>query len=169
MLKVGITGGIGSGKTTVSRIFESIGIPVYYADDRAKWLMKNDAQIVRKIKKAFGEEAYTSEGELNRTFLADRVFGDEEQLRRLNRIVHPAVRRDADHWHLNQSGVPYTLKEAALLFESGSYRYLDRIISVTAPRALRIKRVMKRDGVSRGKVLARIEHQIPEAEKVRRS
>ena len=167
--KVGITGGIGSGKTTVCKIFETLGIPVYYADDRAKWLMAHDPALKASIVAAFGAEAYRTDGALNRAFLAEAVFGDAAQLKRLNALVHPAVGRDAEAWHAQQTGVPYTLKEAALLFESGSYRRLDKVITVFAPRELRLQRIMRRDGARREQVEARMAHQLPEEEKVRRA
>ena len=169
MLKVGITGGIGSGKTTVCKLFEALGIPVYYADDRAKWLMINDPELVEGIKSLFGEEAYLADGQLDRPFIAQKAFGDPALLQKLNALVHPAVAIDGERWHATQSGVPYTLKEAALLFESGSYRFLDRVITVYAPVELRIRRVMERDGVAREAVTARMERQMPEEEKMEKA
>ncbi len=169
MLKVGITGGIGSGKTTVCKIFETLGIPVYYADDRAKWLMTHDPELVEAISNTFGQAAYSPEGQLNRAYLAKVVFGDAEKLAQLNALVHPAVFRDGSQWHQSQTGAPYTLREAALLFESGSYRAIDKMIVVTAPQEIRIKRVMERDQVTADAVLARIEKQWPEEEKVKRA
>jgi len=168
-LKIGITGGIGSGKTTVCRIFEALGIPVYYADERAKWLMAHCAELRASITAAFGAAAYTDEGHLNRAYLADVVFNDSQQLNRLNALVHPAVGKDAAFWHAQQQDVPYTLKEAALLFESGSYQQLDRVITVFAPRELRLQRVMRRDGVSSEQVQARMARQLPEEEKINRA
>lgn len=169
MLKVGITGGIGSGKTTVCKIFETLGIPVYYADDRAKWLMTHDPELMAAISNTFGEDAYTTEGQLNRAYLAKVVFGDDEKLAQLNALVHPAVFRDGSEWHHSQTGAPYTLREAALLFESGSYRAIDKMIVVTAPLEIRVKRVMERDHVTEAAVMARIEKQWPEEEKVKRA
>ncbi|NUO00068.1 MAG: dephospho-CoA kinase [Saprospiraceae bacterium] len=169
MLKVGITGGIGSGKTTVCKIFEALEVPVYYADDRAKWLMTHDPELIAGIKAAFGPDAYSPEGQLNRPYLSKVVFENNEKLAQLNALVHPAVFRDGSQWHQAQTGVPYTLREAALLFESGSYRAIDKMIVVTAPLALRINRVMERDKVSEAAVLARIEKQWPEEEKVKRA
>lgn len=166
MLHVGITGGIGSGKTTVCKIFEALGIPVYYADDRAKWLMEHRETLVRGIRELFGDEAYTPEGRLNRPWIAAQAFQDPELLNRLNQLVHPAVAEDGLNWQQAQTGVPYTLKEAALLYESGSYRLLDKIIVVTAPLELRIQRVMERDQVDRKSVEQRIARQMLEEEKV---
>lgn len=168
-LQIGITGGIGSGKTTICKIFETLDIPVYYADDRAKWLMANDPDLKKKIEEKFGEEAYTKEGKLNRSYLADRVFGDSESLRALNELVHPAVGRDAQQWHESQGNVPYTLKEAALIFESGSFRHLDKVIVVYAPREMRLQRVMRRDGSPREAIEARMDKQMPEEEKIERA
>ncbi len=165
MLKVGITGGIGSGKTLVCKLFETLGIPVYYADDRAKYLMTHNAELVAAIKASFGEEAYVN-GELNRAYLSEKVFNNPEALAQLNALVHPAVRKDTEQWQLQQADKPYTLREAALLFESGSYKALDKIIVVTAPKSLRIARVMKRDGFTAEQVEARMKNQLPEEEKV---
>lgn len=168
-LRVGITGGIGSGKTTVCRIFELLGIPVYYADEWAKWLINNDDEVKKGIVEIFGPDAYTSEGEYNRAFVARIVFDNKETLAALNALVHPAVERHSRQWHERQSqtGVPYTLKEAALLIESGSARFLDCLIVVTAPEALRIRRVVQRDGIAEKQVRARMERQLPEADKVK--
>ncbi len=170
-LKVGITGGIGSGKTTVCHIFEVLGVPVYFADDRAKWLMTHDPALRNRISARFGDEAYLPDGSLNRVFLAQQVFHDREKLQALNALVHPAVHEDAARWHQEQvrRGALYTLREAALLFESGGYRLLDKMIVVTAPEELRIRRVMQRDGVPREAVLARMANQRPESEKAARA
>jgi dephospho-CoA kinase len=168
-LKIGITGGIGSGKTTAARIFEALGIPVYYADDRAKWLMVNDEQLKARIIDLFGPEAYDSSGALNRAHIAQKAFSDAGLLEQLNAAVHPAVGADAERWHKEQSGVPYTLKEAALLYESGSYKALDAVIVVSAPDEVRLRRVMQRDGVEEEAVRARMRKQMPEEEKARRA
>lgn len=165
MLKAGITGGIGSGKSTVCRIFEWLGIPVYYADDRAKQLMTEDEDLRAEIRMLLGEEAYLSDGSLNRAHIAGIVFSDADMLGKLNALVHPAVHRDGEAWHLRQSA-PYTLREAALLYESGGYRLLDKMVVVTAPVELRIERVMARDSVDRSAVEARLSKQWPEEKKV---
>ena len=165
-MRIGITGGIGSGKTTVCKLFETLGIPVYYADAAARKLMVTDQHLIHQIKNTFGEEAYTPAGELNRPYLAKIVFNNSEKLKFLNSLVHPAVEKDARAWHSRQGHVPYTLKEAALIFESGSYRQLDRIIYVYAPLETRIKRVMERDKVQREDVLARVRNQWPEEDKI---
>ena len=167
MIKVGLTGGMGSGKTTVAKIFETLGIPVYYADLEAKRLMVGDASLVEAIKELFGEEAYDANGLLNRTFIAQRAFPEPALLKKLEALVHPAVLRDGERWQAAQLGVPYTIKEAALLFESGSYRQLDKVITVFAPLELRIARVMSRDKSAREDVEARIARQMPEEEKLK--
>ena len=165
MLHIGITGGIGSGKTTVCKIFETLGIPAYYADDRAKALMTNDLRLVATIKNTFGDEAYLPDGALNRSYLAATVFGNTEKLAQLNAIVHPAVIADGIAWQQAQTLVPYTLKEAALLIESGSYKNMDKIIVVVAPLELRVARVMHRDGATEAAVQARIAQQLSDAER----
>ena len=169
MLKVGITGGIGSGKTTVCQIFEKLGVPVYYADQRAKELMEDDSQLRAEIKQEFGDDIYDAEGKLDRKKLAEIVFNNEEKLLKLNGMVHPAVFRDNQSWNevLAKKGYPYTIKEAALLVETGSYRTLDKLIVVSAPEEDRIKRVMARDGSTEEQVLARIKAQMPEEQKVK--
>jgi dephospho-CoA kinase len=165
MLKVGITGGIGSGKTTVARVFEVLGIPVYYADKETRRLMDADPEIRKQIISAFGQESYTAEG-LNRKYIAQIVFNQPKQLERLNSITHPVSIQDAAEWSARQSS-PYTLKEAALIFESGSASQLDFVIGVYAPEPLRIKRVMDRDGLSAPEVKARIARQIDETIKMK--
>lgn len=167
MLKVGITGGIGSGKTTVCKLFEALQVPIYYADDRAKWLMQNDSELMDGLREAFGSEVYTGAGLLNRGFLAEIVFNDSEKLALLNGLVHPAVHRDNEEWQAAQAaqGSVYTLKEAALLYESGANYQLDKIIVVSAPLEARIARVMQRDNCAREAVLARIDKQMPQSEK----
>jgi dephospho-CoA kinase len=160
LLKIGLTGGIGSGKSTVARIFEILGIPVYYADAAAKRLMNTDPALREQIIAAFGAEAYTG-GELNRQYLAQQVFHDEKKLARLNSFVHPATIHDAEKWIAAQTS-PYTVKEAALIFESGSEKLLDYVIGVSAPQELRIQRTMQRDHISREEVLKRIHQQMDE-------
>lgn len=165
MLKIGITGGIGSGKSTIARIFEVLGIPVYFADDAAKRLMNEDPELRHQLIEQFGEGTYTN-GKLNRAYLASIVFNDKEKLELLNSIVHPATILDGERWVARQSA-PYTLKEAALLFESGSQQYLDYVIGVSAPTALRIHRTMTRDQITREEVMARMSKQIQEPVKMR--
>jgi len=165
MLRIGLTGGIGSGKTTVAKIFEKLGIPVYYADDSAKRLMNTDAGLKASIIKNFGEAAY-KEGELDRKYLAGIVFNDKEKLERLNSLTHPVTITDAEHWIKKQTS-PYIIKEAALLFESGAARYLDHVIGVYAPQHIRVKRIMDRDGLSVEEVMKRINRQIDEEIKIK--
>lgn len=165
MLKVGITGGIGSGKSSVCKIFEVLGVPIYYADDRAKALMTTNADLIAGIKERFGEAAYLN-GQLDRDYLAQQVFHNKEALAALNALVHPAVALDAARWHKEHLNAPYTLKEAALLFEAGSYKQLDKIIVVTAPKEIRIQRVMQRDNVTADQVEGRMNNQWPEEKKV---
>ena len=161
MLKIGITGGIGSGKTTVCRIFESLCIPVFYADTVAKQIMVTDTLLVAGVKAAFGDESYTIEGKLNNKYIAQIVFNDQQELDKLNALVHPATFRAFERWmNTVPAGTPYILKEAALLFESGSYRLCDKSVLVTAPVDIRIARVMERDEVSREQVASRINKQL---------
>ena len=168
MLKAGITGGIGSGKTTVCKMFEQLGIPVYYADDRAKYLMQHEHFLIDQIKKHFGEEVYVN-GKLDRRVLATKVFNDKAKLDVLNSLVHPVVFRDTERWMEEQKEkkVPYVLKEAALLVETGSYKALDELIVVTAPLNARIERVTERDNTNADEVLARVKNQLPDDEKVK--
>jgi len=168
MLKIGLTGGIGSGKTFVCRIFEELGVPVYYADDRAKWLMQNDAHLVAAIKKAFGENIYSG-NQLDRAKLAAMVFNNKQALEKLNNLVHPAVFTDTAFWLEERRESPYTIREAALIFETGSDQLLDKVITVTAPLEIRIQRVMQRDNVPRENVMARVANQMDEKEKVKRA
>jgi dephospho-CoA kinase len=168
MIRVGITGGIGSGKTTVCEIFESLGIPVYYADREAKKLMHKDTGLKDEIIKHFGQEIYDLDM-LDRKKLAAIVFHDKAKLKLLNSLVHPAVQRDVKNWMNKQTGVPYAIKEAALLFESGSYGHLDKIITVVADDETRINRIMKRDHVSKEDVLARMKNQWPQKDKINKS
>jgi dephospho-CoA kinase len=169
ILKVGITGGIGSGKTTVCQIFETLGIPVYYADQRAKWLMVHDPALVAGIKQLLGDKAYLPDGSLDRAYIAQRVFNATDLLQQLNQLVHPAVAEDGERWHCAQTGVPYTLKEAALLFESGTYQAMDKMITVFAPEEMRLQRVLARDGGEPDAVRARMKNQMPDEEKMRRA
>jgi dephospho-CoA kinase len=166
MLKIGITGGIGSGKSTVCRIFELLGIPVYYADAMAKDIMNRDPELKEQVKQHFGADSYDSNGLLNRQRLGNIVFNDQEKLQLLNSLVHPATIRDSEQWAARQQA-PYVLKEAALLFESEAFHYLDKIIGVSAPQPLRMHRVMQRDKVSRNEVLARMHKQMDEIIKMR--
>ena len=166
MLRIGLTGGIGSGKTTIARIFETLGIPVYYADDAAKKLMNTNADLKKYILKHFGEDSYKN-NELDRKYLAAIVFNNKEKLELLNSLTHPVTLRDSDNW-MNRQTSPYSIKEAALLFESGAEEQLDYVIGVYAPQHIRIKRVMDRDGISAAEVMKRISRQIEEERKMKR-
>lgn len=143
-LLVGITGGIGSGKSTVAKIFSLLNIPIYSADDRAKWLLTADPNLKKQIIQNFGEESYLPDGSLDRKYLSEIVFNDKEKVSLMNALVHPAVKLDFEKWVKNQSS-PYVLKEAALLFETGSYKELDKIINVSSPLKIRISRILWRD------------------------
>ena|SRR5665213_1601684 len=165
MLKIGLTGGIGSGKTTVARIFEVLGIPVYYADDAAKRLMNESGDLKNSIIKTFGTDAYVN-NELDRKFLSNVVFNSTEKLNALNSIVHPATINDAIKWFKNQHG-PYVIKEAALIFESGSQKELDFVIGIKSPLELRMQRSMSRDHITAEQVQSRINKQMNEDEKMR--
>jgi dephospho-CoA kinase len=166
MLKVGLTGGIGSGKTTAAKLFALLGVPVYNADDAAKRLMQDDAGLKAAIIAIFGEDTYP-DGKLDRALLAKQVFNDPARLAQLNALVHPATIADAARWMQEQTA-PYTLKEAALLFESGSDKGLDLVIGVDAPEALRIQRVMAREQTTEEEVRKRLDKQMPENEKLHR-
>lgn len=166
-LKIGVTGGIGSGKTTICKIFASMGIPIYNSDLRAKSIMVENMDVVEQIIDNIGADSYFKDGSLNRAYIAGIVFRQKEKLEILNKIVHPAVRLDGLKWDEEQVGTPYTIKEAALMIESGNYKGLDKIIVVTAPKDIRIARVVQRDKTNRDAVLARIDKQMPEAEKVK--
>ncbi len=162
---IGLTGGIGSGKTIVARVFETLGIPVYYADDEAKRLMNTDPELRKSIIGLFGDKAYDQDG-LNRRFISSIVFNDPGKLQNLNSLVHPATIRDAEEWRKKQVA-PYIIKEAALLFESGANRHLDLVIGVSAPLHLRIKRVMARDKISKDEVMKRISRQMDDEKKMK--
>ena len=165
ILKIGITGGIGSGKSTVAKVFEMLGIPVYYADDAAKKLMNEDVFLKKQLIDAFGKEIYQN-GVLNRSSLSELVFNNPEKLSQLNGIVHPATIADAEYWMQQQHSV-YAIKEAAILFESGANKYVDKVIGVFAPVQLRISRVMQRDNSTQEKVTARMNKQMEEEKKMK--
>jgi len=167
MKKIGITGSIGSGKSTVVQLFAHLGAPVYDADSRAKWLMVSSPTLIAGIKQLFGEEAYHSNGELNRQHISARAFQDQTILAKLNALVHPPVYKDFDDWAAKQQA-PYVIKEAALMFESDSYKQLDEVIVVTAPEELRVQRAMQRDNVSREAVFSRMKSQLTQEEKLAR-
>ncbi len=166
MLKIGITGGIGSGKSLVCRLFGLLGIPTYDADTRAKWLMAHHPDLRQDLTSAFGEETFTPAGALNRAYLAGLVFNDQERLAQINRLVHPRVGEDFAAWAETKRHLPYVIKEAALLFEAGSSRDLDQVITVSAPQELRISRTLLRDPHrTRADIEAIIQKQLSEAER----
>jgi dephospho-CoA kinase len=169
MLKIGITGGIGAGKSTVAGIFKVLGIPVFDADATAKNILNTDSVLREQIAATFGSETYKN-GLLDRKYLATLVFNNPNQLAKLNALVHPASIEAANIWakHWEEQGCPYILKEAALLFEAGTNVGLDFIIGVTAPVEMRIARVMERDHVTREEVLKRMQHQLDDSEKMKR-
>ncbi|MCB0696087.1 MAG: dephospho-CoA kinase [Chitinophagaceae bacterium] len=164
MLKVGITGGIGAGKSVVCRVFHTLGIPVFDADHAAKMLMDTDPTLIAGITKLLGPGVYTS-GKVNREQLAAAVFKDKSLLQQLNALVHPATIDYGKKW-MQQQNAPYTIKEAAIFFESGSYKDMDVMVGVTAPEELRISRAMQRSGMTREKVQERIASQMNDAEKM---
>lgn len=166
MLKIGLTGGIGSGKSTVAKVFETLGIPVYYADDAAKRVMNENAALRQQIIEHFGETSYDN-GQLNRAHISGQVFNNTEKLNLLNTIVHPVTIADAEQW-MQQQKTPYAIKEAALIFEANANKQLDYVIGVSAPPDLRLKRVMERDHTSPDKVQARMDKQMNEEEKMKR-
>ena len=165
MLKIGLTGGIGSGKTTVSQIFSVLGIPVFYADDVAKNMMNENEHVKQSIIDLFGKDAYKA-NTLNRKYIADIVFNDAFKLEQLNALVHPVTIAAAAAW-MNKQTTAYIVKEAALMFESAAAANLDYVIGVYAPQVLRLQRVMHRDNVKREEVIARMNNQIDETIKMK--
>ena len=166
MLKIGITGNIGSGKTTVSKIFEMLAVPVFFADEAARDVMVTDNILVDGIKAAFGAASYFADGSLNRKYIAGIVFNDESKLKVLNSLVHPATFRAFDNWvSLQNNKATYVLKEAALLFETDAWKGCDSTILVTAPLKVRVERVMKRSGLTREEIISRDAKQLSERKK----
>lgn len=166
MKKIGITGGIGSGKTTVARVFEQLGIPVYHADYWAKEIMNTDELVIGRLKELFGDTIYDHTGKADRKRIAELVFTDKNKLNELNSIIHPAVWLHGENWLKQHAGKPYILKEAAILFESGGNKDMDKVIMVTAPKELRMERVMKRDNVTAAEVEARMANQWSDEQKI---
>ena len=163
MIKVGLTGGIGSGKSTVAAIFEKLNIPVFYADNEAKWILNHDLAVKEQLVALFGSDIYDNES-LNRKKLADIIFNNEDAIRDVNAVVHPAVADRFKSWSLVQDA-PYVLQEAAISFETGGYKRMDKNILVTAPKQLRIERIMNRDNASQEEVESRMANQWDENEK----
>lgn len=164
---IGLTGGIGSGKTSIAKYFEQNGIPVYIADDRAK-MVSSKPEVVEKIITAFGNEILDNNKSISKEKLSNIVFTDKKKLQLLNSIIHPEVKKDFIEW-VKMQNKPFVIKEAAILFESGSYKDCDLIITITAPIEERIKRVMLRDNISREKVLDRISNQWSDEERIKKS
>jgi len=164
MLKIGLTGGIGSGKSTVALIFETINIPVYYADNEAKKILNENSFVRKQITKAFGN--IYDKNSINRKKLAHIVFNNEKKLDELNSIVHPVVIEHFKNWCVEKKDFDYIIKEAAILFESGTYKHFDKIISVFAPIDIRIQRVCSRDNVKKKEVLNRINKQFDDKRKI---
>lgn len=164
---IGLTGGIGSGKTTVARQFESFGIPIYIADEEAKKIMELP-EVIENIKTVFGNEIF-DKAKLNRQKLAKIVFNDKEKLQELNKIVHPKVKSHFENWLIENKSAPIVIKETALLFETGSEMNFDSIITVTAPLAIRVQRVIERDKIDNEAVLNRINNQISDEIKIAKS
>lgn len=167
MLKVGITGGIGSGKSVVCRVFEALGIPVFYADQAGRFLMEHDAVVIQAVKQLFGSDIYRG-GLLDRQRVSAIVFNQPDKLKALNAIVHPAARRYAIQWMDAQANAPYAIKEAAIFFESGTNVDMDVMIGVSASQKTRLLRAAKRDKLSQEQILARMANQMDEAEKMKR-
>jgi dephospho-CoA kinase len=164
MLRIGLTGGIGSGKSTVAKIFEVLGIPVYYADASAKRLMNQPGPLKEDLIRAFGEEVY-SDGQINTRLLSEKIFNDPSQLALINSIVHPATISDALKW-MSEQTAPYIIKEAALIFEASADKDLDYVIGVSSPKRLRIQRLMLRDSMPEEMILLKMSKQMDEEEKM---
>jgi dephospho-CoA kinase len=164
-LRIGLTGGIGSGKSTVAKIFEVLGIPVYYSDDASRRLMNEDGPVKKQVIENFGSASYKNDS-LDRSYIAGIVFNDPAKLELLNKIVHPATLADAANWMRKQTS-PYAVKEAALIFESGAQEFLDYVIGISAPAPLRLQRAMQRHNISREEALSRISKQLNETIKMR--
>lgn len=164
MITVGLTGGIGSGKSTIAKMFEELGVAVYYADDEAKRLMNSSQQIREKLIKEFGKESYKN-GNLNRAFLAEIIFNDKEKLLKINSIVHPEVDKHFKNWVKDQNG-DFVIQENAILFENNKQNDFDYIITVTAPKDLRIERIIKRDSIDKNQIISRMNNQLDDAKKI---
>lgn len=162
---IGLTGGIGSGKSTVGAMFQKLGVPVYNSDDQAKLLMNTSKKIKEQLIALFGKEAYV-DNELNRGFIAKKVFNDSDLLSQLNAIVHPAVRRDFNRWSKKQKA-PYVIQETALLFENKAQELYDKTIVVVAPKELRIERLLKRDQTTKEQIESRMKNQLDDATKLK--
>lgn len=168
-LSIGLTGGIGSGKSLVADFFKLLGVPVYTSDVEAKKLMYTNSFIRKSLIDAFGDKVYSDSGELNRSELATLIFNNEDALQKVNNIVHPQVRLHYKEWLLKHAGEPYVIQESALLFDTGFYINFDKIITVTADKEIRLSRVVERDSCTKESVLERMSKQISEQEKIEKS
>jgi dephospho-CoA kinase len=168
MIRLGITGGIGSGKSTICAIFELLGVPVYYADEEAKKIL-DEAAVKKKVIAVLGNEVLNAQGLMDRKKISSIVFDDKIKLEQLNAIIHPAVADHFANWLKQQASHKYIVKEAAIMFESDAYRQVDKVIVVVAPAELRINRVMQRDAISRDQVEQRMKYQMSDKEKTERS
>lgn len=168
MMIIGLTGGIGSGKSFIAALFKKLNIPVYNSDERAKELMVSDQKIVTQLQAKFGDSVIKN-NQLDKKQIAAEIFQNKELLKWIESIVHPAVQKDFERWCFENKDVPFVLKEAAILIESGAYKQCDKIIVVTAPKEIRIERVMQRDGLNRQQVEARMQHQMAQEELTKHS
>jgi dephospho-CoA kinase len=169
MLKIGITGGIGSGKSTVCKLFDLLGIPIYYTDDEAKKILYFDSAVNKRVVETFGVGVLDANQLIDKVKLAKEVFADATKLAQLNAIIHPAVAQHFEQWLMQHADAPYILKEAAILFESGAYKAVDKIISIVAPEHLKISRATQRDRSTVELVKQRMSHQLGDEERVQRS
>lgn len=165
MLKIGITGGIGSGKTTICNIFKNLGVSIFNSDEHGRDLLNSDKQVKKQIVKLFGKDMYMSDGKIDRPRLAAVIFSDPNAMEKVTEIIHPKVQERFKKWCIKHEREPYILKEAAILFESGHYHDLDKIINVFAPKEDRIQRVMERDGVIEEEVKKRMRFQYSDEER----
>lgn len=166
MKRIGITGGIGSGKSIVCKVFELLGVPIFYADNEAKKIY-DDEKVKTLLINKYGFEIYLPDGKLNKEKLSKIIFSNQDELKYINSLIHPLVAKAYSEWCEKHKHFPYTLKEAAILFESGAYKELDMVITVSAPVELRINRVMKRDNLTRIQILERIKHQWEEEKRIK--
>lgn len=162
MIKVGLTGSIGSGKSLISSVFSKLGVPVFDSDSSAKELYKSDFILKGLIQDAFGKKSYLDSGDLNKKYIAKIIFNDKEKLNLINKIVHPRVKLDFEKWLTENNNAKYVIKEAAILIESGAYQHMDKIIVVSAPLELRIERVIQRDNLNEPEIRKRINNQLSE-------
>jgi len=171
MIKVGLTGGIGSGKSTITQLLTTIGVPVYISDIRSKELTQNNCEIRQGLKEILGNDIYGADGTLNKKKMAQMIFNDKALLERVNGLIHPIVHKDFDMWAAEQEkrGVPYVVNEAAIMVENGGYKRMDKLIVITAPLEQRIARTMARDNASREQILSRINNQMPDEEKTKKA